>query len=395
MRRLLIPLLALALVGTMVGVGVAALQRPNPVQVLGESSPGETKVAEVASGAPSSGKLAGDRADLEAERAAAEAAAAASEAAATATPAPYDVAAVQQRLTDLRYYVGPIDGKAGADTRSAVVAFQKVNGLTADGVVGPITQAALAAPGVPELQGGAPDRLEVDLTKQVLYLVVGNALQRIMPVSSGSGETYETKDGGTARSLTPIGTYRIERHIRGERVADLGTLYDPMYFYRGWAIHGSNSVPPYPASHGCVRVTRPDAIWLFDRVPIGMQVVLYGGTHTFGAGSAAAGTNTPAGDTAEDIEPPPPSPAPPPPPSATPKPSTQPPPRPSTPAPSTPRPSTPGPSTPPPSSAPPSTAPPSAPPPSTAPPSTAPPSTAPSQAPPTPASSPTPVPAPS
>jgi len=106
------------------------------------------------------------------------------------------------------------------------------------------------------------------------------------------------------RSLTPTGTYRIERHIRGVREADLGTLYDPMYFYRGWAIHGSNSVPAYPASHGCVRVTRADAIWLFDRATIGMQVSLYGGTHTFGQGDAAeAGTSTPAGDTAQDTAP--------------------------------------------------------------------------------------------
>ncbi|HUH07664.1 MAG TPA: L,D-transpeptidase family protein, partial [Egibacteraceae bacterium] len=87
------------------------------------------------------------------------------------------------------------------------------------------------------------------------------------------------------------------RHIRGVREADLGTLYDPMYFYRGWAIHGSNSVPAYPASHGCVRVTRGDALWLFDRAPLGTTVVIYGGTHVFTAGSTAPGTDNPAGDT--------------------------------------------------------------------------------------------------
>jgi len=390
MRRLLIPLLALALAGTMVGVGVAALQRPNPVRVIADPTSSETKVADVASAAPSSGKVVGPHLDPDAELAAAEAAVAASEAAVTATPAPYDVAAVQQRLTDLRYYMGAIDGKAGAQTRSAVVAFQKVNGLSPDGVVGPVTSAALDAPQVPQLVGGSPNRIEVDLTKQVLYLVNGNALQRIMPVSSGNGATYETKDGGSARSLTPVGTYRIERNIRGERVADLGTLYDPMYFYRGWAIHGSSSVPPYPASHGCVRVTRPDALWLFDRAPIGMQVVLHGGTHILSAGSTAAGTDTPAGDTAEDIAPPakpptPPAPPPPPVPTAAPKPSAPPPPRPSTPPPSTAPPSTPAPA--------PSNPPPSTPPPSEAPPSTPPPSTAPSQTPSDSPSSPTPSPA--
>jgi peptidoglycan hydrolase-like protein with peptidoglycan-binding domain len=228
----------------------------------------------------------------------------------------YDVAAVQRQLTDLRYYVGAVDGEPGGQTTSAVMAFQKVNGLVADGVVGPQTLAALESPAPVQLQGGAGNRIEVDLSKQVLYFVQGGELQRIMPVSSGSGETYATAAGGTARSLTPVGTYTIERRIRGERNAALGTLYDPMYFYRGWAIHGSNSVPAYPASHGCVRLTRADAIWLFDRAPNGIAVILYGGTHTFTAGSGAAGTDTPAGDTGavenapEPTEPPAPTPEP-------------------------------------------------------------------------------------
>jgi peptidoglycan hydrolase-like protein with peptidoglycan-binding domain len=208
----------------------------------------------------------------------------------------FDVAAVQQRLAELRYYVGPVDGEEGPGTRSAVMAFQKVNGLGADGVVGPITLAALDNPVSPTLQGGPAHRLEIDLTKQVAYYVEGGQLVRIMPVSSGSGQTYTTSSGGTARSLTPVGSFKVQRRIRGVREAPLGTLYDPLYFYKGWAIHGSNSVPAYPASHGCVRVTRADAVWLFDRMPVGTTVVLYGGTHTFTAGSSAPGTDEPAGD---------------------------------------------------------------------------------------------------
>jgi len=215
-----------------------------------------------------------------------------------ATPAPpsYDVAAVQRQLNELHYYIGPPDGKIGAAFRSAVMAFQKVHGVGADGVVGPGTLAALVNPRIPQLRGGPANRIEIDLSTQVMYLVEGGALMRVLPVSSGSGRAYQLKGGGTARSLTPVGWFKIQRRIRGERKADLGILYDPMYFYRGWAIHGSNSVPAYPASHGCVRVTRADAIWLFNRVPNGMPVYLYGGAHTFTAGSDAAGTDNPAGD---------------------------------------------------------------------------------------------------
>lgn len=217
----------------------------------------------------------------------------------------YDVEGVQTQLSELGYYGAGIDGAEGPGTISAIMAFQKVHGLVADGVVGPATLAAIADPVTPSLQGGEADRIEVDLDQQVLYFVQGGELERILPISSGDGASYETADGGTAQSLTPVGDYRIERRIRGERNAELGTLYDPLYFHQGWAIHGSNSVPAYPASHGCIRVTRADALWLFERAPDGIEVVLHGGTHTFARGEEEeeAGTSTPAGDTAADTEP--------------------------------------------------------------------------------------------
>ncbi len=213
----------------------------------------------------------------------------------------YDVAAVQTRLTAQKYYAGAIDGRRGRSLRSAVMAFQKVNGLGIDGTVGPKTLAAISAPRAPVLKGSSPaNRVEVDLSKQVAYVVKGGAIARILPVSSGNGRRYEQKDGSEARALTPVGYYTVQRRIVGERKADLGSLYDPQYFYRGWAIHGSNSVPAGPASHGCVRVTRADAKYLLDAISVGTAVYLYGGTHTFTAGSSAPGTDAPTGDTAAD-----------------------------------------------------------------------------------------------
>ena len=245
----------------------------------------------------------------------------------TASPKPapptYDVKAVQTQLTTLKYYIGPIDGARGGSFRSAVMAFQKVNGLSADGSVGKLTLAALKTPKTPVLKGsGGGTRVEVDLTQQVLYVVKNGVIVRIMPVSSGNGRHYLTKSGHTATALSPVGYYQVLRRIIGERKADLGTLYDPEYFYQGWAIHGSNSVPAYPASHGCIRVTRADAKYLLREIGVGTAVYIYGGTHTFPAGSSAPGTDDPGGDTAAD---PTPSPTP----SATPKPSASPTPTPS------------------------------------------------------------------
>ncbi len=54
-----------------------------------------------------------------------------------------EVKEVQRRLKLWGYYKGSVDGVFGAGTRSAVIAFQKKNGLTADGIVGSSTYKAL------------------------------------------------------------------------------------------------------------------------------------------------------------------------------------------------------------------------------------------------------------
>ena len=54
-----------------------------------------------------------------------------------------EVKEVQRRLKQWGYYSGSVDGIFGAGTRAAVIAFQKKNGLTADGVVGKATYKAL------------------------------------------------------------------------------------------------------------------------------------------------------------------------------------------------------------------------------------------------------------
>ena len=50
---------------------------------------------------------------------------------------------MQQKLKNWGYYTGAVDGIFGSKTRAAVISFQKKNGLTADGIVGPKTLAAL------------------------------------------------------------------------------------------------------------------------------------------------------------------------------------------------------------------------------------------------------------
>lgn len=54
-----------------------------------------------------------------------------------------EVKEVQQRLKKWGYYSGAVDGIFGSGTKKAVIAFQKKNGLTADGIVGKATYKAL------------------------------------------------------------------------------------------------------------------------------------------------------------------------------------------------------------------------------------------------------------
>ena len=184
---------------------------------------------------------------------------------------------LQQRLADLGYDVGSIDGFAGWQTYYAIAAFQKVEGLRRTGEDNAEVREALATatrPG-PMVPGGESDRVEIDLNRQVLFLWRGGALTRILPVSTGNGEYY-CEAGQCDTAITPTGTFRIGRKARGLEVSHLGELYDPMYFYGGIAIHGSPSIPGYPASHGCVRIPMYASPTLFDQVPAGTVVYVVG-----------------------------------------------------------------------------------------------------------------------
>jgi hypothetical protein len=185
------------------------------------------------------------------------------------------VRALQRRLVELHYDVGEIDGRLGYDTTHAVVAFQKVNGLDRDGAVDRELWNALYDPAVPKLQRkGKGRRVEVDLTKQVLFLIEGKRVVRFVDVSTGGGlQSYA--DGSQHIASTPTGDFHVFQYIPGWYESSVGPMYESNFFATHIAIHGSGSVPPYPASHGCVRVTVSGMDRLLPELYVGMPVSVY------------------------------------------------------------------------------------------------------------------------
>jgi putative cell wall-binding protein len=183
---------------------------------------------------------------------------------------------LQHRLTDLGYWLGTIDGSFGTLTHQAVLAFQKVHNLPRDGVVGARTRSTLATAGRPAARSGG-DHIEVDKARQVLFIVRGGQVAYTLNTSTGTEKPY-TFEGDTYIAHTPTGTFTISRQIDGMRESRLGKLWRPKYFTSdGVAVHGSSSVPAYPASHGCVRLTiaAMDWVWANNLMPLGARIIVY------------------------------------------------------------------------------------------------------------------------
>jgi lipoprotein-anchoring transpeptidase ErfK/SrfK len=184
------------------------------------------------------------------------------------------VLSLQRRLAALHYQVAKPDGEFGSETHHAVVAFQKVNHLDRDGVAGPKTMKALEHPRQPSPRSRGGFHIEADLTLQVVYVVNGSRIEQILDASSASGRTYEV-DGDVRIAHTPEGSFHVERKINAWHRSPLGLLYRPAYFVGGYALHGAPSVPPFPASHGCIRITTAAMDRLYDRLALGTPLQVY------------------------------------------------------------------------------------------------------------------------
>jgi peptidoglycan hydrolase-like protein with peptidoglycan-binding domain len=192
-----------------------------------------------------------------------------------------DVTRLQERLTQLRFNPGPVDGQFGSLTQAAVWAYEKlVLGVPRDEATGQVT---------PEMWDALQDRVrirarrpdagkhtEIYLPEQVIAVFNGHRPTFISHMSSGDGEEwveevtispgeYGNEEGTEplermeqGLSLTPGGVFEYYRMVEGRRESALGGMLNPVYFNWGIAVHGAFEVPLHPASHGCIRI--PNAI---------------------------------------------------------------------------------------------------------------------------------------
>lgn len=186
------------------------------------------------------------------------------------------VANVQKRLYAKGYWLRNRGGYYDDTTQQAVMALQKVHGLSRDGIVGPQTWSAIYKPRKPKPRTSS--HWEIDLDRQIQIHTSWGYAKWIFNTSTGNNKRYwSSAYGRYSTAVTPKGYYRFFREINGMRNAPLGKLWRPKYFNGGIAIHGSPSIPGYPASHGCARLSNRaiNYIWWKDLAPIGRKVYVY------------------------------------------------------------------------------------------------------------------------
>jgi hypothetical protein len=211
-----------------------------------------------------------------------------------------DVAGLQQRLTDLGFWPGPIDGYFGDETRRSVWAYEKlVLGVPFNEPTGQITPEMwddMQDPFViqPRRPNSTPNHTEIYLPEQVIAVFHDDVPVMISHMSSGDGEEWCEEvtispgewnnpgdeplvRGECGKSVTPGGVYNFNRQVEGVRQGSLGGMWDPVYFNYGIAVHGALNVPLQPASHGCIRIPLALSPSFQDLVSLGDQVYVFDG----------------------------------------------------------------------------------------------------------------------
>lgn len=212
-----------------------------------------------------------------------------------------DVRLLQQRLKDLSFDPNLVDGDFGYNTTQSVWAFEKLVLKTPrKKVTGSITPESWQLMQRDDLiqprRPNAPTttHVEVYLPEQVLVVFKAGKPILVTHVSTGTGEewceevtidpgeqgntgTEPIKEGVCGTAVTPGGFFYFYNRRSGTRQSKLGTMWNPVYFNGGIAIHGAAQVPNEPMSHGCVRIPMHVSEYFQTLVAYGDRVYVFDG----------------------------------------------------------------------------------------------------------------------
>ena len=180
----------------------------------------------------------------------------------------------EQRLSDLGYWTGAVDGVFDPGTRSALIAFQKWEGRPVTGELTLAELEAIRAGAAPKARDSGYAHIEVDLDRQVLLVVNDDDSVRVLPVATGNEKSF-VDEGQQSIAHTPRGRFVVYEKEIGWHTGSLGAVYYANFISGGVAIHGSRSVPNTPASHGCIRVPMFAAREVSKLLPVGTIVLVY------------------------------------------------------------------------------------------------------------------------
>ena len=191
-----------------------------------------------------------------------------------------------------KFYRGPIDGIFGQSLAVAVATFHKAIGPARSdatdrwGAVSawkanpPLEEFSIRdwellrafEPIPPKARIAQPDRVEVDIGHQLLYLMQDGKVDAIVHVSTGYNPYTTPRTAHLAN-----GSWFFTKHNYNGWSPKPGAWS----IYKFWAyvgrdnnygVHGYRSVPYWPASHGCIRVHVWEADYLHELFFIGMPV---------------------------------------------------------------------------------------------------------------------------
>jgi hypothetical protein len=151
----------------------------------------------------------------------------------------------------------------GGKTARGVLAYRKLNDMARSMRAGKglVKRVFAGRGGYHVRHPGAGRHVEAPLSKQVLVFAKDDKAYAIYPISSG-------------KSSTPTVTGHF-RFIRTEPGYNSHGMYYSWYFYGGYAVHGYESVPDYPASHGCLRTFIADQPEIYNRIEFGESIFIW------------------------------------------------------------------------------------------------------------------------